>query len=101
MTAFTLCARPTEDRAGGGCVLLLELLEVSLEDWAEEDARSHSLKLPGSMEDDCWSLVTVMGGTRPPPVSQVLFLYGVTVLPPGPEVTALVRLVGPASAPNP
>ena len=74
---------------------MLELLEVNLDDTAEEDTRSAS----GSMEDDGWSLDTVIGGTRL--VSQVLFLYGVMDELGMLEFTALVRVVGPASTPNP
>ena len=85
LTALELCARPTEASAGGGWVRLLELLEVNLDDTAEES---------GSMEDDGWSLDTVIGGTRF--VSQVFVLYGVMF-----EFTALVRVVGALSTPNP
>ena len=69
---------------------LLELLEVNLDDTTEES---------GSMEDDGWSLDTVIGGTRL--VSQVFVLYGVMEELGMLELTALVRVVGVLSTPNP
>ena len=69
---------------------MLELLEVNLDDTAEES---------GSMEDDGWSLDTVIGGTRL--VSQVFVLYGVMEELGMLELTALVRVVGVLSTPNP
>ena len=51
------------------------------------------------MEDDGWSLDTVIGGTRL--VSQVFVLYGVMEELGMLELTALVRVVGVLSTPNP